>query len=178
MTEELTQQVARQIEEAFADTPYPGDGNICHYAPFGDDENVRRDFTGKSWKVIYPEFVIVNREVLRYLEPKAFHFYLPAYLLTVILYPDQADLLRQRIVEELYLPDYMDSVLTVNDQEFIRKAKLFTQYEIETIISFLNWYRDWCKVAEEIMLFLPDLVDSVIIFWLLIRDGQEVINSD
>lgn len=96
---ELQNQARRlraQIQEAFADVPYPGDDNLWEGGQRDDDyDDVIRNLTGKHWKDLIPKrkppkgrsHLLIHD--LIFCSPAAWHFFLPAYLI--------ADLMRDEI---------------------------------------------------------------------------------
>lgn len=71
---------------AFADTPYPGDGNIVVDQSVFDPESteVVSAFAGMRWEDISVEMVRRFKEALPLFTPVAFRFYLPAYMVACV----------------------------------------------------------------------------------------------
>ena len=70
------------IEEAFADVPYPGDGNITR-CPYNCTEctRVALYFKGKTQTGHTEQDLRVNHVALTLFTPEAFHYFLPAFML-------------------------------------------------------------------------------------------------
>ncbi|HEX2570552.1 MAG TPA: DUF6714 family protein [Polyangia bacterium] len=69
----------RQIEEAFADVPYPGDDHIIDDPNDWEAAELLACFKGKHWKELGYEDLFQNS--LSFVGIDAYAFYLPAYLL-------------------------------------------------------------------------------------------------
>lgn len=75
-----SEKLARQIEAAFASTPYPAE-----IAPSVDYEScdVALLFDGMRWPWLTPEYLDIEPAALSFFSPEAFRYFLPAYLLCV-----------------------------------------------------------------------------------------------
>jgi hypothetical protein len=71
----------REIEEAFADVPYPGDDRIIDH-PDWEAEELLECFRGKHWKDLTHEDLFQNS--LTFVDLDAYTFYLPAYLFAAL----------------------------------------------------------------------------------------------
>ncbi len=71
------------IEYAFATVEYPGDYNIAPIDGMEGSE-VNDIFKGKSWRDIHFEAVSQLSYALLYFKPKAFIYFLPAFLIGCI----------------------------------------------------------------------------------------------
>lgn len=76
----------RQIGEAFAAAPYPGDENVCHPAK-GDDEAAEYalEFRDARWQHLHPRFVQYHYPALSFFTPQAFRYFLPAFLVADLM---------------------------------------------------------------------------------------------
>ena len=73
-------QLVREIREAFSDTPYPGDGNLCGSSQGDEGAECALEFRGVDWKTIHPRLLAYNSASLSFLSPDGFRYFLPAYL--------------------------------------------------------------------------------------------------
>jgi hypothetical protein len=76
----------QQIEIAFTDVEYPGDRDITDSTYGEEPEALKREFIGKKdWRSLEPKFLDQApegwRTALSFFSDRAFHFYLPAYLI-------------------------------------------------------------------------------------------------
>ena len=80
--EPATRTVYDGIFEGFADTPYPGDDELCG-SICGDDEPAESalDFRGVRWQDLHPQLVSVHNTALSFLSHSGLRYYLPAFLI-------------------------------------------------------------------------------------------------
>jgi hypothetical protein len=73
----------QEIETAFAETPYPGDGNICEENGFADPDfaEYATEFRGVKWQQVHPELLARSDASFSFFSEGAFRYYLPAALL-------------------------------------------------------------------------------------------------
>jgi len=78
----------REITEAFADIPYPGDDRMIanpeHARECPECSAVASVFRGRNWRELTPEFVSSQGSDIGFLSPDAFRYFLPAYLVAGI----------------------------------------------------------------------------------------------
>jgi|GEM_PF-3332550 len=82
----------QRIETAFKNVPYPGDASLTiedngYNGFFGNIPQTLQDFRGKHWKELSTEFVLKRPSSLSVFTRRAYHFYLPAYMIGVLLEP-------------------------------------------------------------------------------------------
>ncbi len=163
MTEELTQQVTRQIEEAFADTPYPGDENMSTSATEGLDE----DFHSKHWRDVPLKSLFTHRGDLMFFTPAAFRFYLPAFMLGVLKHNSEVDTLGYNLIAHLS-PDPYRGLPDPPKLDFESRLKQrtadFTSDEATAVLAFLKSYRVLHSENFEQSLY-GDLLDGALPFW-------------
>ena len=81
-----------RIKGAFADVPYPGDENLYEGWQLDDDyDDVIRNLTGKHWRDLIPKRkppqgrrTSLSKD-MTFCSAAAWHFYLPAYLISEIM---------------------------------------------------------------------------------------------
>ncbi len=88
------QDLIQEIKEAFADVPYPGHSNI------GTDEHIVA-FRGLHWNDVPLEILFLRRFEITSFTPGAFHFYLPAMLIGILLHHEELDTLPGTLVDSL-----------------------------------------------------------------------------
>jgi hypothetical protein len=93
MDEELVEKLIQQIQDAFRNTPYPGDNQV------GDDTEVYR-FIGKRWQDVSVEDIdtVTN---LHFFTPEGQRYYIPAYLIAVLIHPNLRINIREGIIRGL-----------------------------------------------------------------------------
>lgn len=136
MNNKKWQELVRKIRSSFKETPYPGDNNIGIGWPDGDE--VEDAFKGKDWKDLSPELLFDHRDKLPFLQPEAFRFYLPAYLLAVLFHYGKMDTLIENLPFNL-------GAFTSESQpskRLIENAKIMTSDQKAVIVEFLKNYSD------------------------------------
>lgn len=75
-------KVREVIEKAFADVPYPGDDEVV-FVGVEDPEMIEGidRLRGKHWPEVTPAMIKECRNCFLFLPIKAFHFYLPSFML-------------------------------------------------------------------------------------------------
>lgn len=126
----MHEELIQKIEEAFADVAYPGDNNIGVHSE-GQDV-----FVGQTdWRSLPLEISLRYGFAFLDLKPKAFHFYLPAYMCATLRYP-----------EEQRNPDLIVASLTPKkpDDSYEPLAdcaiSLFTSAQKSAVVRFLGIY--------------------------------------
>ena len=96
--------IVREIEEAFADVPYPEDENISPYEPEDAEAFKRRHWRDVSVDFLMPRY----KSSLGLFEPEAYRFYLPAYLIASLLHYDSVDVMPTEVIGGLTRPSPED----------------------------------------------------------------------
>ncbi len=81
----LEREIAREVEEAFATIPYPGDERLLANPDYYDRDEVIETFQGKHWRELSRNLPPERDLTLAAFTPEAFRFYLPAYLVMSLL---------------------------------------------------------------------------------------------
>lgn len=158
-------QLEQIIKDAFADTPYPKDNQIgqSHEKDFIDEQ-----FKGKKWQDISVETLLKCRTDLMYFTDNAFRYFLPAFMIGVVLHEHETDTLATNLITQLTPPkalkDYLSSSSLENlTKGFLIRAQLFNTPEIQAIIAFLKFYADLhVDDGHETQAML---IDEAIAFW-------------
>lgn len=83
-------EICREIREAFAATPYPGDANLAE--PGGEEPGeIAMGLRGVAWQSAHPHLLDACSSALSFLSDAGFRYFLPSFL--------QADLLQQEMSE-------------------------------------------------------------------------------
>ena len=88
--------LVREIQEAFANVPYPGDDNIS--APTYDDEGTLEYFAGTKQEGHSVEDLRYHSAALSFFTLDAFLYYLPAYVVAVLQDPEEADIIYDSLI--------------------------------------------------------------------------------
>jgi hypothetical protein len=85
----MSLELTEQIKIAFASVEYPGDNDITNSTYGAEPEALKREFTAKKdWRILDSKFLDQApegwRTALGFFSDRAFHFYLPAYLIADI----------------------------------------------------------------------------------------------
>jgi hypothetical protein len=130
-TDEL-EQVTAQIEAAFAETPYPGDENIG-WGCGSEGLELEKAFQGKHWKELTLNLILEYCSEIPCTTAEGFRFYLPAWMLGVLLHYDKVDVLSEFVVFNLS-PPYDSTEL----YHFLQHTGGFNRQEKAAILSFLE----------------------------------------
>lgn len=165
MTESLQQQVAQHIENAFAQTPYPGDDKVAAYARYG--KTIADSLRGTHWSDVPLDVMIKHRWEIFLLTPVTFRYYAPSFMLASLLYHDQMDTLPDNLLfsltpqREEHIHNYFAGEL--NDY-FSRRAAAFNAEEKKAILAFVEAYARLFPAPHH-RLYDIDLLRNTIPFW-------------
>ncbi|MEP7292247.1 MAG: DUF6714 family protein [Chloroflexota bacterium] len=161
-------QVVSEIQNAFQNTPYPHDNDIGRDEYEGQE--LWKPLQNRHWSEVPLELIKRYRDELSMFSYEGFRFYLPAFMLAILLHPDEVDTLHSNLLVNLTPLDYVSrqmnsSLKTTNSglEGFRRRAKLFSQQEGTAIIAFLNFYKQ--EYSEEYPVRELKLVDGALDFW-------------
>jgi hypothetical protein len=121
------EEVAAQIEAAFADTPSPGKeyGDIS--ATKYDDEGIVDYFRGKTWRGHSVQELRRYEPAMSFFTDKAFRYWLPAFMLAELENPIEADVIGEGIAFHLTEASGADA-----------RLREFADDELEAIVSFCD----------------------------------------
>lgn len=98
-------KIAKQLEAAFQDIPYPPEDDPILLYPGGWAAIAIPDLLrGRHWRDLTLDLIIEQKLNISILSPKAFCFYLPAFIRAALLFPDEVDILPSIIVLNLAPP--------------------------------------------------------------------------
>mgnify|MGYP000120863112 CR=1 FL=1 len=123
-------ELINEINEAFRKLRCPPDDLLVR----GDDiesVEIKNDFKGKHWKKIDSKFLLnEHRESLLFFSPMAFRFYLPAYMIVVLLEFDKADIISDLLVNALIASDFYSNraVFEIFSEDQKRVVAKFLKY--------------------------------------------------
>ena len=123
-------------DEIFREFPVKNDLSREEIAPHECDEcfRIRDDFYGRSWDKIDSKTLGYHHDSLPLFSPKAFQYYLPAYLLSKLEDPNcvAAGML------EYSLCPYDDK----SEKFILERKKVFTPKQKEVIVQFLEYFKE------------------------------------
>ena len=99
---ERPHQLIKRIEDAFSNTEYPKgitNEGANQYNP--ETQYLVKYLRGQIWGSLPLENVLATRDSLPWLSSDALHYFLPAYLIAILEYPDQVDVLVDNVVSML-----------------------------------------------------------------------------
>lgn len=121
------EEVAAQIEAAFADTPSPGTEYDDISATKYDDEGIVDYFRGTGWRGHRVQDLRRHEAALSFFTDKAFRYWLPAFMLADLESPEEADVIAEGIVFHLTESEDADS-----------RLRQFAPAELKAIVAFLG----------------------------------------
>ncbi|MFO0575607.1 MAG: PASTA domain-containing protein [Polyangia bacterium] len=135
--QEEVNAIKKAIVEAFADAAAPGEEDIAPHG-CGECQRVRDDLKGHHWQALPDDILEYHHDSLPLLGPRAFCFFLPAYLLAALKESD---------------PWGFDSIVIFNltppetlDREeiswFLERVQGFSSAQIASIFSFLHYLQE------------------------------------
>lgn len=124
--EELKEDFVRKIKAAFANVEYPGDENI------GNEIYLGRFIGQKEWQKI-PLDVLRQVSSIYSFSPHAFHYFLPAFLVGVLLYPEIDEKMLDILIWQLSPRGEYKSTL-----EHALDLNLFSDMQKAVILEFLQ----------------------------------------
>jgi hypothetical protein len=102
-----TEELRHLIEDAFAETEYPGDHALV-YDTSGyhlECNEIAAAFRGRHWRELSLDTLLYHHAALFFFTPEAYLYYLPAYLLASALLYHEADVIPGTLVFSLTPPD-------------------------------------------------------------------------
>lgn len=133
-TQEQIETLRQKIITAFSDVQYPVD----KIAPHDCDEcrEVEADFSGKDWKTIESEVLEENQGNMSLMSPKAFHYFLPAYLMRAL---DKFSVVDDLLVEmTIYAVAPTNQWIAGSKDHYKDRFAPFTTSQMESIFDFLE----------------------------------------
>lgn len=83
--------IVRELREAFADHPYPGDDQIVTSGCGDEPWEYALEFRGTDWRKLHPEFLARHNASLSFFSDAGFGYFLPAYMQANLCRPDLVD---------------------------------------------------------------------------------------
>jgi hypothetical protein len=133
--DEVSRDIALDVEAAFKNVPYPGNDNLIDSSGHWESPEVVEAFRGRHWKDISLDTLFTHRLSLSLFSPKAFLFYLPAYLVAALLHSGEVDTLRENVSFLLTPPDSAGPQM----DWFPTRVSLFDIRQKEAVRRFMNF---------------------------------------
>lgn len=132
----LRRDMAREVEEAFADVPYPGDDKLFPTPDIYPAVYMVETFRGKHWRDVTPAMVRNHEFELNALSPEAFRFYLPCFMIPVLLDDDALDHLWMTLFSNLapgrHDPDFLNEVVSLLDARQKAIVRRYVELYVQT----------------------------------------------
>lgn len=131
-----------QIHEAFANVPYPGNSSLTGLPDINPDKHrLEKAFCGKDWRqLINVKFVHRYYDCVSYFTDAAYFYFLPAYLITVLEYYDDAHMLPLSVLGEL--SSVLHTQRGKGSDWAKRRDAMYTTAQKRAIAAFLEYIRD------------------------------------
>ena len=172
--DQARQTLLAKIIASFQDVPYPGDDHLLLPTEVSESPEVRKEFTGKTWREISPGIgkdgvMHYAPDALDWLSPEAFRYYLPAYLIVCVEDIKRADVIPEILITRLSpLKGQADANLSnVAERRFEQISATFSQNQKNVIGEFFQYLFD---SDPEIRTFRESdyfnaAVDGIIEYW-------------
>lgn len=133
-------RLKEEIQEAFADVPYPGDDQLVTHTDYFERDAIKTFFKGKDWRDINIEWLSHEypqdpSACLGFMTPQAFRYYLPAYLLVSIDNLPESDVTPETTVWALTAPETPGPDM----DRFVARMDGLTKRQAQAIKSFLEF---------------------------------------
>ncbi len=161
MVEPLQARVARQIEQAFGETPYPTEPLVG-----SDGEALAAALHGQRWQDVNDELLYKFRWDMFLLTPAGFRYFAPAMMRAALLHHDKIGTVTDNLIfcltpqSEEQINNYVAG--EYNDY-FSRRAAAFNAAEKIAILAFLDTFAAVYPLGY--LLYDIDLVGKTIEFW-------------
>ncbi len=167
--EDLRAQAVAQIEAAFAETPAPSPEGDWH--TFYECADLKTEWHGKHWRDVTADLIVHQRDCLSFLRPDAFRFFLPAYLISVLLHPDTVSTLVDEIVRRLS-PSAGQPFSSWHNQQLAAQVQAVSPTEAQAVLAFFEAYKTLWD-GEVLIPMEPDQLAELGVathFWTAVRD--------
>ena len=122
------------IEQAFADTTYPGDDHLINAGHCSECEDIYEAFRGKSWESLTDVAYLRRYEsAINLMYSEAFRYYLPAFMRAAVVDPQTADVILDGLKFNL-MPHQSKS-----PDEFIKRISGFSHKQKLAIKAYLKF---------------------------------------
>lgn len=129
----------RDVEDAFANVPYPGDRgpDLCQTSDPIEEAHQVEILGGKRWpdwkeRPIEALGKGIHDPELSFLTDEAFRYYLPLFMFAAAFHNDEADVIPSSLVRALTRPENPNSA-----RAFEERMREFTPQQLKAIMSFL-----------------------------------------
>jgi hypothetical protein len=126
--------VERSVREAFGTEPLP---SIYRSPRIGEVENMRAELTGVPWQKLSADQLMRHRAALSMLNPEAFAYYLPAFLLAGIEIHD----IRDAVLNALAPQGGTKHLDATAPAVFAKLTSALTPPQKDAIRAWLRWAR-------------------------------------
>lgn len=163
MTKEaLRQELAEEIRKAYKEVEYPGED---HFELGHEVES----FRGYTWQDIPIDILILRRDELHYLTPEAFAYFLPAFLIAILLNSNEVDSLHPNLLFFYLVPpqniDGKSSEYTDYRRQRLSKIReILTASQKRAIFKVYDMYSDLFP-DHELSLEEEGLRDRALTYW-------------
>lgn len=134
--DETESRLVAQIEQAFANTIYPGDDKLINANHCPECEEIALAFQGKLWlQLTDVGFLRYHEAAMSLMYPEGFRFYLPAFLRAALIDPEAADIIHDGLEFHLTPPETEGAEAM---EYFLNRVSGFTKNQKQVIKAFLQ----------------------------------------
>jgi|GEM_PF-628576 len=155
-----------QIRAAFANTPYPGDDQLCGSSQGDEPAEYALEFRDLNWQTIHPDFLAYHYAALSFFTEAGFRYFLPAFLIAEVmgtdsnanpvfhlthgLVPDKTQQIREQLMASGALPEDVVQQMRQNEERAtydwqqiaLDKFSHFNGEERKAIVAYLQYAAD------------------------------------
>ena len=130
----MSEDVEITIRNAFTDVLPPAEDELCDSVG-GEAFADTQPFRGKRWQELGPDFLERYQYALFWFTPKAFHYYLPAFLLGGLARPDAVFVVT---ILQLLQPTADDTRARFREERW----GLLSDAQVDSLEKWLCWFLD------------------------------------
>ncbi len=174
LTDKEAVRICHMIERRFKDTPEPSPDQIVNNPTGYEAAKYIREFAGKQWQLLHPDFLNANHASVSFFSPEAMRYYIPAYMIldlmgnsntgtplfTLINFGDGAGKTINRLGNKILSEQQKKQIDSQMRDSQLNCLSKFSDNERHCIIAYLNYKMTLDPYEKE------DIQNALDCFWL------------